>query len=52
MVVPFTKEGKNRGRAGPVLVLAGGGKCIESRELCFGCVNVRSPLIDLRGDME
>lgn len=52
MVVPFTEGDKNRGRAGLVLVLAGGGKCIESHELCFGYVNVRSLLIDLRGDME
>lgn len=52
MVVPFTEEDKKEG--GEVLMRCcySGGKGTEDHVFCFGCINLRPPLVDQRGDIE
>ena len=51
MVVPFTEEEEEGGR---VLMWCcySGSKGTEDHVFCFGCINLRSPLGDKRGDIE
>lgn len=52
MVGPFIKEDKNRGRTVLYQCGYGGSEGIENHEFCFGRVNLKLLLIDMRGDIE
>ena len=52
MVVPFTEEVEEEGGRVLMWCCYSGSKGTEDHVFCFGCINLRSPLVDKRGDIE